>query len=592
MFVDPYFEKISLDEISNSQIENLSEQVLLGPQKEILEKVEDFNFRYRSDIGVTKTFRWSPGIYDKIRKAYTGLLGWEVRTSKISTFLNKIDQSSWRYRNFKTELNQLQDMLDHLRSSNAQFQDNSDIVMEKFKFVKDKVIEELSNCGSDTIHIDAFIDKNDLENNTPLLYVLCTVDKGHEINVTIANDTSSQPVNQPIQLEWPIQVCFQIPVVKWINVLCNNPLDSITQMANSRYRQSGNYVSRIGSWDSYSVKARYCVDNNRRLLHPYMSRNTRNRTNWEYICEGELQSDMRIALLQLDFTSFFYHFNKWMSTYVVNKTAPMNDISLLFYGRPSNFDERFLTIVRNHNSAESCTYPSDYKEIGSNIKLEDVYCNKMNCSLKNDCSFYKENFDESFQHKREAVIMEISEIGNDEIVDLMLNDTNFEDTYEFLDKHKENSRLISYMIFFKDMLNEKEEWMHENGCLPFKGNPATIINSCNHLEYMWNQHFGNGRFKELLIDDLKLYEDDLIATSISFIEQEILYVESEDYTLSYKDLNIDFDKANEYFKWVRPREKKKDSNSSNTPDLKKFTAVGHGEGWFEDEDGVWKKVPF
>ena len=136
MFVDPYFEKISLDEISNSQIENLSEQVLLGPQKEILEKVEDFNFRYRSDIGVTKRFRWSPGIYDKIRKAYTSLLGWEVRTSKISTFLNKIDQSSWRYRNFKTELNQLQDMLDHLRSSNAQFQDNSDIVMEKFKFVK------------------------------------------------------------------------------------------------------------------------------------------------------------------------------------------------------------------------------------------------------------------------------------------------------------------------------------------------------------------------------------------------------------------------------------------------------------------------
>ena len=54
---------------------------------------------------------------------------------------------------------------------------------------------------------------------------------------------------------------------------------------------------------------------------------------------------------------------------------------------------------------------------------------------------------------------------------------------------------------------------------------------------------------------------------------------------------MDFDRANQYFKWVKPR-KKENSNSSKTPDLKKFTAVGHGDGWFEDEDGVWKKVPF
>ena len=41
-------------------ITNLNEQLLLGPQREILELIQEINRRWTLDLNATKTYRWGP----------------------------------------------------------------------------------------------------------------------------------------------------------------------------------------------------------------------------------------------------------------------------------------------------------------------------------------------------------------------------------------------------------------------------------------------------------------------------------------------------------------------------------------------------
>ena len=50
------FNKLTLDD-SAIDMNNLAENVLLGPQREVLELVQQFNRTFDTDIGITKTFR-------------------------------------------------------------------------------------------------------------------------------------------------------------------------------------------------------------------------------------------------------------------------------------------------------------------------------------------------------------------------------------------------------------------------------------------------------------------------------------------------------------------------------------------------------
>ena len=60
-------ENISVEKI-NLKLDHITDKVIMGPQAEILELVNRFNEMYDCDIRVTRTFRWSPGIYDKIKE--------------------------------------------------------------------------------------------------------------------------------------------------------------------------------------------------------------------------------------------------------------------------------------------------------------------------------------------------------------------------------------------------------------------------------------------------------------------------------------------------------------------------------------------
>ena len=56
----------------NPNIQSLADRLLIGPQRDLLQKVHDFNNSYDLNINVTRTYRWSPGYMDDPRPHAAG----------------------------------------------------------------------------------------------------------------------------------------------------------------------------------------------------------------------------------------------------------------------------------------------------------------------------------------------------------------------------------------------------------------------------------------------------------------------------------------------------------------------------------------
>ena len=79
----------------NPNLDEYAERALLGPQADILQSIENVNARYNLKLKCTKTFRWSPGAFEQIKKAYMKyILDWEKRYSGIYQFFNRIDNKT------------------------------------------------------------------------------------------------------------------------------------------------------------------------------------------------------------------------------------------------------------------------------------------------------------------------------------------------------------------------------------------------------------------------------------------------------------------------------------------------------------------
>ena len=67
---------LTLNELTNNKLNNIAENIMLGPQANIMSSLNNINNTHQLDLGVTKTFRWSPGVYDKIKKKIHQYIEW------------------------------------------------------------------------------------------------------------------------------------------------------------------------------------------------------------------------------------------------------------------------------------------------------------------------------------------------------------------------------------------------------------------------------------------------------------------------------------------------------------------------------------
>ena len=115
----------------DEKFNQLSDKILIGPQAEILEQLGKFNNQMQTDLSITKTFRWSPGVYLKVRELLMkSFLGWDKRSNIMYSLFNKIANNDWKKRRIGEELNRLDSTLYNYRQDGMVFQDNPAEVKE------------------------------------------------------------------------------------------------------------------------------------------------------------------------------------------------------------------------------------------------------------------------------------------------------------------------------------------------------------------------------------------------------------------------------------------------------------------------------
>ncbi len=72
-------------------VSDMVDSIYIGPQGELLEKLELFNHNYATNIGVSKSFTLKPGGYDEIKKAHARwVLRYDMRPRGISSIFDRM----------------------------------------------------------------------------------------------------------------------------------------------------------------------------------------------------------------------------------------------------------------------------------------------------------------------------------------------------------------------------------------------------------------------------------------------------------------------------------------------------------------------
>ena len=128
-------------------IQDIIDNLYIGPQGELIEAIDLFNFRYETNLGITKNFTLKPGCYNQIKKDYTDwVLRWDLKPRGIRSLFDRIDNFAWRKRDFRLDLLNLEDKCISLRSHGLSWQDNTEQFTMELDKIKKHMSIELQQC--------------------------------------------------------------------------------------------------------------------------------------------------------------------------------------------------------------------------------------------------------------------------------------------------------------------------------------------------------------------------------------------------------------------------------------------------------------
>ena len=343
------FQKI---EVHDVDIENFSydvsdmvDNIYIGPQGELLEKLQQFNHNFRCNISVTKAFTLKPGGYDELKKAYARwVLRYDLKPRGIKSLFDRIRQYGWRLSQFQRDILDIENRMKTLKRSGMRWQDNTEQFDIEFERFKENVINQLAQ----------------LREMYPNIGIFCKIIPVSEGRLQVFRrrgywgDRSIFP-----------QDMFSDNVVDFvfmIYVKLNNPTMTVHIMddgGTSEYSipmediliASGTYLLPMISrnWGrttpltgvpptnaySFFLEAMY-LSKMRKSEHPYIGRGT-DTYNWELngrclsgnICTGNMSSDIRNSLINNEIMAHVVHLINWVTTYYVPQTNPLNRINRL-----------------------------------------------------------------------------------------------------------------------------------------------------------------------------------------------------------------------------------------------------------------------
>ena len=358
----------------NPNISEIAEEVLLGPQAEILEKIRNFNLRYGTKVKSTKTFRWSPGVGIELQKAYQKfVLNWGKKYSGVYHFFNRIDNNNYWHVSMRRAINEINNRMTDLRQRGITFQNNSDLVVETFNTIKNKAIEECESVMSMYCNQDLGLEINAYERDHGGYY--------WHIEYTLTNPMMKiESLNTDGELDhladikiYPVVIKFEIEFIDHLNRqasdsnICTYPVAA--------------YAKLLGPSDT--------------VYHPFVYRYI-DDNGWAKPCFGELTGDIQKAMFNFDLLAGAMLLNQWTSSFIVNRTQPHHSPNRAYYGLPKYITEQ------DNSQAYLASFPHDTNICGvpkaivsiqddesreASIMLDNT-CNSIDCQLKDKCNYW------------------------------------------------------------------------------------------------------------------------------------------------------------------------------------------------------------
>ena len=386
----------------NPNIQSLADRLLIGPQRTLLERVQGLNNRYGLNVNVTRTYRWSPGYMDQIKEFMVHRYLETHMKRKISTFFNQIDNKSWMLGGFSRTLREIETILAEKRRTRAVFQDNSDIIEDRWQILHNIIVRETNKVRNTMEHISFDCD------------IIATQYGQHTISFTWAFPEMDMNIFVGNQYYFPVEmgkvevnITFDIDQI--VTQLCNDfSVEFVTlgddENCGIRFNNlsNSNGYGRIAAW--YDPKY---TGGNSTLQHPFISSyqndlRTIDGNGFTSTCLGDLTGRLWSELSKMDLLAVTLTLQQWLTTFNARDTRPLNNIRQAFWGLPERLDKDTFVNVYPMNP-DNCNYPEreyeHYEDREDAIAhgYDNDYCDTINCGLREACHYYKfiEGIDDS-----------------------------------------------------------------------------------------------------------------------------------------------------------------------------------------------------
>tara|TARA_Y100000310_G_scaffold340687_1_gene437338 strand:- start:365 stop:1849 length:1485 start_codon:yes stop_codon:yes gene_type:complete len=400
----------------------LADKMVLGPQRDLLEKLNRFNQAFGTDIGITKTYRWSPGIYNKIREAMFKVYQLnKTKRSKLSTIFNAHSDSQWRMSRMIKMAMEIENAMVIKRNSQSTFQDNTLICEESITYLLERSREALHNISSVAgIKCNSYIAERDNSEynshnswsqafgNTRLFLVLEIILAPYDMSIYL-HHSSEKSYGLPME---ETKIYLYMNIDGFVNGYAKG-----TERADSgKLTNEDDRMVIINDVlrNTVHLGARGNYDRKYFNHHPYIGRqygpnerlyNDDETINepWHNICAGSFH--LNTDFIQLKWESLIFTVNSWLTMFTNGRTNPLNHVKTVWNGKLPFMDKDYVETFSSDTIVSTCEY-SQFLEItmgGSfymtsrtkSVWLEDhmnevgeLYCDKYGCELKKICRSY------------------------------------------------------------------------------------------------------------------------------------------------------------------------------------------------------------
>jgi len=395
---------------------------------EFAEKLNSFNERYEMDLVATKTARWQPGTYNKIKDSVNKVMYPHWKKRRGANSIHKLlERNRWNYQNFKDNLDVLDMMLYKFRKDGVELYSNDDL--DKAKVELHELLDNFTNqCDDVKVSIEPvphfgrrlrgyggneYSDHDSFK--TARLYPIISNDNeiigSHNEGVydsleayqgTIAENNK---INNPG--EWFVNIRIAIRDID-INVTNSNmnkeyaklpygdiilsfTIDLITLLINYRRILKdqhlvktefiGTVATKFPIYEAFEhpfVYRRTSYGNTTPILSYFNSYSNGN------VCLGELTNDINRALLSGNLELLKSYVNIWARSFSAGVTSPLNTLATSHFGVPKEWDEATRAIIPSDKN----TCDRQVKEYTSEQKrtFTEKFCS--NCDITDRCSVY------------------------------------------------------------------------------------------------------------------------------------------------------------------------------------------------------------